>query len=145
MYVEYKKLASWDATTTKPGYPIKNIIDDSTATFWQSCGEQPHAIQARFDRKICVSFFDVFSSPHEDDNFTPLYVSLRYRTFGGEMKYVKTFVYSQECQWLSFPLFEDKSKPYVWTDLIQFVIHSNQEEGIDSRIRQVSIRGPVPI
>ena len=99
----------------------------------------------------------MFNSPNEDESYTPYSVSLHIRKTSSEIVKVYEGGFAPQCRWLVFPLYGQSAtfaypfhsfffygfRKYVWTDMIKFIVHSNYEDGIDCRIREVSIRGPI--
>lgn len=96
----------------------------------------------------------------EDQTYTPFFISIHVRKIGGELERVYVGFFSNKTEWLSFPLYGKSKKfkviyffiyimlcdtrsHFIWTDFIQFSVHSNYDDGSDCRIREVSIRGPL--
>lgn len=48
---EIGDLAVWSLSTAKPGNGVEQLRDDSTDTYWQSDGPQPHLINIQFHKQ----------------------------------------------------------------------------------------------
>ncbi|KAA6395607.1 MAG: putative Anaphase-promoting complex subunit 10 [Streblomastix strix] len=142
-FIEYKKLAIWWCSSTKAGFPLKNIYDDSLETYWQTSGDLPHTLQARFERRVCLESLWIFRKVEGDESYTPNSLVVYINTNFGEMREAATLELPRTSGWFSIPLSRDSACPFVWTDAVKLCIYSNFDLGKDSKIRQLSLRGPI--
>lgn len=53
------------------GFGIEQLRDNSTETFWQSDGPQPHLVNIQFPRKITIEDVCIYMDFKADESYTP--------------------------------------------------------------------------
>ncbi|KAK2946062.1 putative Anaphase-promoting complex subunit 10 [Blattamonas nauphoetae] len=142
MFYEYKSQAVWSASTTKGGHPIYNIYDDDLSTFWESDGNIPHSITARFETRVELSQIAFFNTFAEEDSYTPNVLTIFAHSHSGTFEQVSTKTLERKTGWVHLPLKRPTGEP-IFTDILVISIGSNFDLGNNSRVWQVSLRGPI--
>ena len=64
-------LAFWSSSSAKKDKDLKNAFDNSTDTFWQSEGPQPHNLIAEFCELTSLSAIAIYLDFKTDESYTP--------------------------------------------------------------------------
>ena len=71
-------LAVWSVTSAKPGNGVELLRDNSTDTYWQSDGMQPHLVNVQFQKKVKLQEIAIYVNFKNDESYTPgSYVPIR--------------------------------------------------------------------
>ncbi|OON16231.1 Anaphase-promoting complex, subunit 10, partial [Opisthorchis viverrini] len=63
--------AIWSLSSCKPGHGIDQLLDESTDTFWQSDGPQPHCVNIQFPQKTTLTRLCLYTDYKADESYTP--------------------------------------------------------------------------
>lgn len=74
---ELGKYAVWSLSTAKPGNGIEQLRDNSSETYWQSDGTQPHLVNVQFIKKVSVSKVCFYLDFGSDESYTPKKIAIR--------------------------------------------------------------------
>lgn len=61
----------WSLSSCKPGHGIAQLLSDSTDTFWQSDGPQPHCVTVQFHQKTQLVRLCLYTDYKVDESYTP--------------------------------------------------------------------------
>ncbi|GAA5909998.1 hypothetical protein JCM5296_004376 [Sporobolomyces johnsonii] len=137
-------------TSTRPGYGVECLRDNSPASFWQSEGSQPHLINIQFAKKQSVSQVWIYPDINLDDSYTPHKVSLRAGTYHGDLHEVRWVELQQPKGWQVLDLGGEVTaapgydEEPVRAHLLQIAIISNHMNGKDMHVRGVRVFAPRP-
>jgi anaphase-promoting complex subunit 10 len=154
----------WTLSSGKPGNGVEHLLDNSTETFWQSDGPQPHLLTIQFHRRMKLSELWIFAVFKQDESYTPQQIQIR---MGDSSDFVdiQTVELREPEGWVRIPLcsysdpnlgfnkhkqnniiFRDKNYggaiDYIRTHSLQVAILTNHQNGRDTHIRQVKLFGP---
>eukprot|EP00760_Papus_ankaliazontas_P002538 PhM_4_TR11086/c0_g1_i1/m.95213/K03357/APC10, DOC1; anaphase-promoting complex subunit 10 len=141
--VEVSRTAVWSVSTAKYGNGIKEMLDGSTGTYWQSDGAQPHTIEASFPKMMRLSDLALHVDFAADESYTPRKLVVRVGTSVHDLVDVTQVELSEPQGWVFIPLPDAFStKAYVSTSLLHLVILENHQNGRDTHIRQLKLFSP---
>ncbi|KAF2683724.1 galactose-binding like protein [Lentithecium fluviatile CBS 122367] len=75
-YREISTLASWTASSSKPGCSIPQLRHPSTSLFWQSDGPQPHYLNIHFFKLVRIVGLRLYLDFEADESYTPTRIVL---------------------------------------------------------------------
>ncbi|KAJ2520555.1 Anaphase-promoting complex subunit 10 [Coemansia sp. RSA 2049] len=145
---DYSKLpdissqGSWNVSTTKHGYGIENLHDNSTETFWQSDGQQPHSISVQFPTRAQIYAVSLYLDTEKDESYTPCKVTIYAGTGRHDMQFVKDQLFATEPKgWVDFKL-TDIDGPVLMAHFVLIELPYNYDNGRDVRVRLARVLGP---
>jgi len=145
--------AVWTLSTAKPGNGVEQLRDDSTETYWQSDGPQPHLVNIQFHHKVSIKEVAIYCNYKHDESYTPSKISIRAGTHFHDLQEIKEVALDEPNGWLRIPL-RRADIAYVENEnasgddaclrafMLQIAILANHENGRDSHIRQIKVYGP---
>ncbi|KAK7543851.1 anaphase-promoting complex, subunit 10-domain-containing protein, partial [Phyllosticta citricarpa] len=68
---EISSLASWSASSSKPGCGVAQLRLPSTTSFWQSDGPAPHYLNIHFFKVVEIVAMRIFLDFDQDESYTP--------------------------------------------------------------------------
>ncbi|KAJ4307722.1 hypothetical protein N0V94_009640, partial [Neodidymelliopsis sp. IMI 364377] len=68
---EISTLASWTASSSKPGCSIPQLRHPSPSLFWQSDGPQPHYLNIHFFKLVRIVGLRLYLDFEQDESYTP--------------------------------------------------------------------------
>ncbi|CAM9275203.1 unnamed protein product [Ectocarpus sp. 12 AP-2014] len=154
---EIGREAVWSLSSAKPGNGVDQLRDDSTDTYWQSDGGQPHLINIQFHKKMTVveiAFHLDFSS---DESYTPKKLSIRAGSSFHDLVEVTIKELHEPVGWVRVPLFAPggggaaaiaadaaggAEGPVLRAHFVQICVVAMHQNGRDTHIRQVKVFGP---
>mmetsp|Transcript_32402 Transcript_32402/g.63314 ORF Transcript_32402/g.63314 Transcript_32402/m.63314 type:complete len:216 (+) Transcript_32402:126-773(+) len=145
--------AVWTLSTAKPGNGVEQLRDDSTDTYWQSDGPQPHLVNIQFHNKVSIKEVAIYCNYRHDESYTPSKISIRAGTHFHDLQEIQEVSLDEPNGWLRIPLRRADSgyqenetatndQNHLRAFMIQIAILANHENGRDSHIRQIKIFGP---
>lgn len=148
---ELGKYAVWSLSTAKPGNGIEQIRDDSTETYWQSDGSQPHLVNIQFIKKVSVSKVCFYLDFGSDESYTPKKIAIKSGTSLHDLVDLTAIELHEPVGWVSVSLtnpesnIPDSKVPSdgpLRTHFLQIRMISMHQNGRDAHIRQIKILGP---
>lgn len=136
-------LAHWKASSSKPGNPIENALDDDPETFWQSDGSQPHQIEVYFSRRMSIVQLVLYFSLIADESYTPRFVSIYAGYSRSDALFYKSLEVRNVNGWVSLT-FQD-NRPHdklLKCQYLKFVFPANHENGKDTHLRGIRVFAP---
>ena len=130
---------------------IQTNIDDSTETYWQSDGTQPHLVNIQFIKKVSVSKVSFYLDFGSDESYTPKKIAIRSGTSLHDLVDLTAIELHEPVGWVSVSLTNIEStipELKVGTDgplrthFLQIRMISMHQNGRDAHIRQIKILGP---
>ena len=164
--------AVWSLSTAKVGFGISQLRDNSTETYWQSDGSQPHLVNIQFPKKVHATTLALYVDYRQDESYTPKKISLRAGTNYHDLAELEVFELVEPVGWIELPIRTaaaaaaaaahaaavaaaveagddppeldeaDLPPPDVRTNFLQLAILSNHQNGRDTHIRMVRVYGP---
>lgn len=139
--LEIGNQAVWSLSSSKPGFGIAQLRDNSIDTYWQSDGQQPHYINIQFVRKTSVEIISLYLDYKQDESYTPSKVLIRAGTTFNDLIKITTAEFSEPEGWKQIKILNKLERP-VKAFHFQIVIVSNHQNGRDAHIRQIKIYEP---
>ena len=68
---EINNKAMWSLSSCKPDHGIRQLLDESLDTFWQSDGQQPHYVNIEFNHKTTICDICLYVNFKIDESYTP--------------------------------------------------------------------------
>lgn len=141
--------AVWSLSSCKPGYGVDQLRDDSSETYWQSDGPQPHLVNIQFRRKTAVRDVCIYADYKQDESYTPSRISIRAGNHFNDLQEIEAVDLQEPTGWTFIPLqslLSNKAsttpKP-LRTFMVQIAVLSNHQNGRDTHMRQIKIFAPV--
>ncbi len=134
--------AVWTLSSAKPGNGIEQLRDDSTETYWQSDGAQPHMINIQFLRKETVSKICIHLDYSSDESYTPKKIAIRSGTSLHDLIDLTAIELQEPVGWVSVILNNADENSFLRTHFIQIKVLTMHQNGRDTHIRQIKVFGP---
>ena len=133
--------AVWSLSTAKPGNGVEQIRDESTETYWQSDGGQPHLINIQFHKKMSIAEMAFYLDYSLDESYTPKKMSIRAGTTFHDLVEVKLVDLHEPTGWVTVCL-EPSDGKVLRAFFLQVCVLSMHQNGRDTHVRQAKIFGP---
>jgi anaphase-promoting complex subunit 10 len=145
-WVEVGAQAVWSVSSAKPGYGVDKLRDGSVETYWQSDGIQPHIVSIQFNRRVAVTAIAFYCDEQLDESYTPVTVSVRSGTSFHDLEEVRRCDVSSPNGYVRIALTSpppagDADMLPLRTNLLQFAVLANFDNGRDCHIRQIKVFG----
>ncbi|XP_071502121.1 anaphase-promoting complex subunit 10-like [Diadema antillarum] len=134
--------AVWSLSSCKPGFGVDQLRDNSTDTYWQSDGIQPHLVNIQFRRKTTVHSVAIYADFKSDESYTPNKISIRAGNNFHDLQEVELLELGEPNGWITIPLTNSEGKP-IRTFMIQIAALSNHQNGRDTHMRQIRVYAPM--
>ncbi|TPX51744.1 hypothetical protein SeLEV6574_g00128 [Synchytrium endobioticum] len=142
--IEIGTLATWSLSSSKPGFGVEQLRDDSTETYWQSDGPQPHLVNIQFPKKMTVTSVAIYLDYKHDESYTPTKISVRAGNHFQDLQEISSLDFEEPHGWTSVSLTPPSHDQTIRTHLLQFAVLGNHQNGKDTHIRLIKIYGPRP-
>ena len=142
---ELGKYAVWSLSTAKPGNGIEELRDNSSETFWQSDGTQPHIVNIQFIKKVLISKVCLYLDYGSDESYTPKKIAFKSGTTLHDLTDITAIEMHEPVGWVSVSLTDSedgKNGGPLKTHFLQIRIISMHQNGRDTHIRQLKVLGP---
>eukprot|EP00658_Telonema_sp_P-2_P032837 TRINITY_DN24220_c0_g1_i3.p1 TRINITY_DN24220_c0_g1~~TRINITY_DN24220_c0_g1_i3.p1 ORF type:complete len:181 (+),score=29.27 TRINITY_DN24220_c0_g1_i3:237-779(+) len=138
--------AVWTLSTAKPGNGVEQLRDDSTETYWQSDGTQPHFVNIQFHKKMRIERISFYTDYRIDESYTASKLSIREGNDLDDLHEVKLVELEEPSGWVHVDLSSPEASTYpgevLRAHFIQIAIIANHQNGKDTHMRQIKIFGP---
>eukprot|EP00727_Mastigamoeba_balamuthi_P009349 m51a1_g5036 hypothetical protein (350) ;mRNA; r:376833-378682 len=162
--VELGDSAAWSLSSAKPGYGVERLRDGDPDTYWQSDDQLPHVLTLRWPRIVCIDSDPIrramCATPQQrargeavraataricvallldvvrDDSYCPALVSVRAATAADNMSEVQQRELVEPSGWVTWRL--GGLRAYA----LEIAVLANHQNGKDTHVRLVSVRGP---
>eukprot|EP00752_Nemacystus_decipiens_P012872 g11396.t1 len=154
---EIGREAVWSLSSAKPGNGVDQLRDDSTSTYWQSDGGQPHLINVQFHKKMTIVEIAFHLDFNADESYTPKKLSIRAGSSFHDLVEVTVKELHEPLGWVRVPLFAPgtggpaaiaadaaggSEGPVLRAHFLQICVVAMHQNGRDTHIRQVKVFGP---
>ncbi|KAJ2333214.1 hypothetical protein GGI00_002438 [Coemansia sp. RSA 2681] len=140
---DISRLAFWTVSSSKQGLGVSNLTNLNTDTYWQSDGQQPHTITAKFPTRHQIHSISLYADVDKDESYTPCKFRILSGTTQYDLQLVKDIDLNEEPRgWVDLPLTDDSSS--LMAHLVQIELPLNYENGRDVRVRGLRLLGPPP-
>ncbi|KAF6776848.1 hypothetical protein AHF37_03150 [Paragonimus kellicotti] len=134
--------AIWSLSSCKPGHGIDQLLDESTDTFWQSDGPQPHCVYIQFPQKITLTRLCLYTDYKADESYTPSRLAVRVGNTVHDLIELVEIELQEPTGWSVLPLSWPDGSP-VRTFLLQLAILANHQNGRDTHLRAIRLHSPI--
>ncbi|WAQ98217.1 APC10-like protein [Mya arenaria] len=124
-------------------YGVEQLREDSSETYWQSDGPQPHLVNIQFQRKTTIQDVCIYTDFKADESYTPNRISIRAGSHFNDLAEIEQIELGEPIGWVCVPLKDLVSGKPIRTFMIQIAVLSNHQNGRDTHIRRIKIRSPV--
>lgn len=136
-------LGSWSVSSNKLGSGVKELREDTPASFWQSDGPQPHYLDIHFSKRVTISRLSLFTDYILDESYTPSKITVLSGNGFHDLIEVITLDLNQPTGWNHVVFDEMSAKGEgLKTFLIRLLIVSNHQHGKDTHLRAVKVYSP---
>ncbi|KAK7611310.1 anaphase-promoting complex, subunit 10/DOC domain-containing protein, partial [Phyllosticta citricarpa] len=134
---EISSLASWSASSSKPGCGVAQLRLPSTTSFWQSDGPAPHYLNIHFFKVVEIVAMRIFLDFDQDESYTPKEIA--FLAGMGEMDLQEWAVMHlvEPRGWINVDF--DGRLPALRAMLVQVKIVENHQNGKDTHLRGLQI------
>ena len=141
---EIGDLAVWSLSTAKPGNGVEPLRDDSTDSYWQSDGPQPHLINIQFHKKMRIHEILIYTDFKLDESYTPAKISIRAGTTFHDLQEIHMQELNEPSGWVTIlpQRGTEGNEGVLRTHFIQVAILANHQNGRDTHIRQIKVYTP---
>ena len=128
----------------KRGARVEQIRDESTETYWQSDGGQPHLINIQFHKKMHIHEIVIYTDFKLDESYTPSKISIRAGSTFHDLQEIHVEELNEPSGWVTIlpPREETAEGGVLRTHFIQVAVLANHQNGRDTHIRQIKIYTP---
>jgi anaphase-promoting complex subunit 10 len=142
--VDIGALGSWSVSSSKQGSGVKELREDSPASFWQSDGAQPHYLDIHFSKKVTVSRLSLFTDYALDESYTPSKIIVLSGNGFHDLVEVTTLDLNRPIGW-NHVVFDgiNGNAGGLKTFLIRILIVANHQHGKDTHLRSVKVYSPL--
>lgn len=141
--VDISNLAASEVSSAKQGCEIINLRDDSTQTYWQSDGQQPHYLTIRFTKCVNVERISLFLNYAVDESYTPDKISILAGSGEHDLINVVTKEFYEPIGWQHIDFKNASNSGFLKCYLIKIKFISNHQNGKDCHVRAVKIMSPM--
>ena len=119
-------------SSCKPGFGVKQLLDPSIDTFYQSDGPQPHQIDIEFKRRTQVSRIELYLDYLQDESYTPKRIVTKVGASPQSLHLVEMIDVVEPRGWIALPI--QTTSFYFRVEIL-----TNYQNGKDSHIRSMRI------
>jgi len=94
----------WSLSSAKPGNGVEQLRDNSSDTYWQSDGGQPHLCNIQFLQRKAISCICVYLDYNLDESYTPKQLSIRTGMTFHDLEEVQLVELFEPVGWICIPL-----------------------------------------
>ncbi|CAH8563266.1 unnamed protein product [Dicrocoelium dendriticum] len=134
--------AIWSLSSCKPGHGIEQLLDESTDTFWQSDGPQPHCVSIQFPQKTTLTRLCLYTDYKADESYTPSRLAVMVGNTIHDLIQLANVVLQQPTGWCILPLTWPDGSP-IRTFMLQIIIMANHQNGRDTHLRAIRLHSPI--
>ena len=139
---EVGSIATWSLSSSKTGFGVEQLRDNSMETYWQSDGPQPHLVNITFTRKITIKVVCIYVDYSLDESYTPYKISIRAGNCYTDLQEIEQVEMDKPTGWVVISL-KDGNESLIRACHIQIAVLGNHQNGRDTHLRQVKIYSPV--
>jgi anaphase-promoting complex subunit 10 len=138
-------LASWEISSFKSGYDLQQLRDESSSTYWQSDGQQPHNLIIRFTKCVSIKLISIFLNFAVDESYTPDKIAIFAGTGEHDLIQVKTLEFFEPIGWQNISFEDVSNSGLLKCYLIKINFISNHQNGKDCHVRGIKIMSPIQL
>lgn len=165
--LDLSPLANWKLSSSKPGFGLLQLREDSPDSFWQSDGSNngngngsntnnnngmnqngngelntPHLITIQFSKKVAIERISLFTNFSIDESYTPAKIQiLAGSSDGWDLREVCLVSFNKPIGWSHIIFNGIRSDRVLKCFLIKLVVLSNHQDGKDTHLRSVKVFG----
>lgn len=134
-------VATWSLSSSKAGFGVDQLRDESMETFWQSDGPQPHLVNITFARKTTIKYVCLYIDYIADESYTPYKLSIRAGNCFTDLQEVEQIEMDKPSGWVVITLKDGNSLP-IRAFHLQIAVLGNHQNGRDTHLRHVKVYSP---
>lgn len=141
--VDISNLASWEISSFKPGNDLKALKDDSSITYWQSDGLQPHSLIIRFTKCVNIQQISIFLNYSIDESYTPDKIAILAGSGEHDLIEVCSLEFFEPIGWQDIEFNNISNSKLLKCYIIKIKFISNHQNGKDCHVRGIRILSPM--
>lgn len=150
-------LANWKLSSSKQGFGLAQLREDSPESYWQSDGSNgsntlntsnttnlanPHSITIQFSKKVSLERISIFTNFQLDESYTPSKVKIMAGSSDGwDLQEVCTVNFDKPLGWSHIIFNGIRNDHVLKCFMVKIIILANHQDGKDSHIRAVRCFG----
>ena len=161
--IDLSYLANWKLSSSKQGFALSHLRDDTPDTYWQSDGSSgnrgsnsagstvnnqlanPHWIVIQFAKRVSLERISIFTNYSADESYTPCRIQILAGTSDDmDLSEVCTVNFSKPIGWSHIIFNGIRNDGVLKCFTVKLVILSNHQDGKDTRIRAIRCFGKKP-
>jgi len=140
--VDIGNLATWTASSFKPGFGTKEMREDSPLSFWQSDGQQPHFITIHFSKKVSIERICMYLNYEEDESYTPSKILILSGSGDHDLVEVASREFVDPVGWQDILFKGVRFDNLLKCRLVKICFLSNHQNGKDTHVRCIKVMSP---
>ncbi|GMG20413.1 unnamed protein product [Ambrosiozyma monospora] len=141
--VDIGNLASWNVSSAKSGYGVRDLREDTPSSYWQSDGSQPHFITVHFTKCVSVERISLFLNYQADESYTPSKILILAGSGEHDLIEVSSNEFIEPVGWQHITFKGIRADNLLKCYLIKICFLSNHQNGKDSHVRSIKVFSPV--
>lgn len=137
--VDIGNLATWTASSFKPGFGTKEMREDSPLSYWQSDGQQPHFITVHFSKKVSIERICMYLNYEEDESYTPSKILILSGSGDHDLVEVASREFVEPVGWQHVLFKGVRYDNLLKCRLIKICFLSNHQNGKDTHVRCIKV------
>ncbi|QOU20444.1 hypothetical protein BRETT_005101 [Brettanomyces bruxellensis] len=137
--VDIGNLATWTASSFKPGFGTKEMREDSPLSYWQSDGQQPHFITIHFSKKVSIERICMYLNYEEDESYTPSKILILSGSGDHDLVEVASREFVEPVGWQHVLFKGVRYDNLLKCRLIKICFLSNHQNGKDTHVRCIKV------
>ncbi|VEU21821.1 DEKNAAC102418 [Brettanomyces naardenensis] len=137
--VDIGNLATWTASSSKAGFGMKELREDSPFSYWQSDGQQPHFITIHFTKKVAIERICLYLNYEADESYTPSKMLILSGSGDHDLVEVASREMTEPMGWQIIQFKGIRYDNSLRCHLIKICLLSNHQNGKDSHVRCLKV------
>lgn len=161
--LDLSPLANWKLSSSKPGFSLFQLRDDSPDNYWQSDGSNgsnnansgnnggiitnnqltnPHSITIQFSKKVSLERISLFTNYNLDESYTPSKIKIMAGSSDGwDLSEVCTVNLNKPVGWSHIIFNGIRNDGVLKCFMVKLIILANHQDGKDTHIRALKCFG----
>lgn len=141
--VDIGNLATWTASSSKPGFGVKELREDTPFAYWQSDGQQPHFLTIHFTKKVTIERVSLYLNYETDESYTPSKILIMSGSGEHDLVEVASREFVEPMGWQDVFFTGIRHDNMLKCYLLKICFLSNHQNGKDSHVRAVKVMSSI--
>lgn len=160
--IDLSPLANWKLSSSKQGFGLGQLRDDSPDSYWQSDGSNgssngnantpsvitnsqlsnPHSITIQFSKKVFLERISLFTNYNLDESYTPSKIKIMAGSSDGwDLSEVCTVNFNKPVGWSHIIFNGIRNDGVLKCFMVKLILMANHQDGKDTHIRALKCFG----